>query len=401
MRRMATPKPGQIRCPTCHRSTAPAAYCTHCGTPIPEGARARPRGLDRAELEDRIRGRRGPAPFRRGDYIEGAAASGAGYERYAPEPEDRLARPEPDEPQEPRIDRLAEPPAPPTPVPMRGWDAGPDYEADERWSAPPESATGWEPAESAPGWEPPVTPPQWERPLRQPEERYATDEEAYPDEEVAPAYAEEAYPYAYPGGDVPAEEERRGGIGPLILVAFVVVGLIAVIGGAVLAGALGGPVAEASPTPTPRVTDTPPAETPLPTDTPPAESPQTSPGASPDGTFVFPDGFTAQAQPCAVEPEADGQGSGTCPQEGSQISSGDRVWILITFTNVAVGDVIAVQVTDPSGTQHDEGSWDATGRGRGWAYFSVVSSRSATGDYEVLVTRNGQPAAETSFQVQG
>ncbi|HEX2141811.1 MAG TPA: hypothetical protein VHK28_05970, partial [Candidatus Limnocylindria bacterium] len=61
-----TPKPGQIRCPTCHRSTPPAAYCTQCGSPIPASARVRPRGMDRDELEERIRGRRPGEGFRRG-----------------------------------------------------------------------------------------------------------------------------------------------------------------------------------------------------------------------------------------------------------------------------------------------------------------------------------------------
>lgn len=368
---MSTPKPGEMRCPTCHRSTPPAPYCTHCGAPIPEGAQARPRGLDRDELEERIRGRRLGGPFRRGDYVAGAEAAGAGYERYAPEPQDRVTRAEPAAEQEPRIDRLAD--EPPTP----------SHE-----------------------WREPVPPPEWEEPLRHPDDRQGPahdyEREYVEAPPVPPAYATEAYPYAYPGGDQVEEERRRGGVGPLILVAFVAVGVVAVLGGALLAGFLGGgPAAEASPTPSPLATSTAPGETAAePTQPPPSASPDASPGASPGAPFIFPDGFTAQAEPCAVQPEPDGQGSGECRQDGSTISEGDPLWILVTFTNVAVDDVIAVQVTDPNGTQHDEGSWEATGRGRGWSYFSVLSSR-GPGAYEVLLTRNGQPAAETSFSVEG
>ena len=83
---MATPKPGEIRCPTCHRSTPPAAFCTQCGSAIPTDARARPRGMDRDELQDRIRARRsGGDPYRRGsDADEGTGI----YERFEPDPTD-------------------------------------------------------------------------------------------------------------------------------------------------------------------------------------------------------------------------------------------------------------------------------------------------------------------------
>jgi len=372
-----------MRCPTCHRSTPPAPYCTHCGAPIPEGAQARPRGLDRDELEERIRGRRLGGPFRRGDYIGGAGAAGAGYERYAPEPHDQAARAEPAEEQEPRIDRLADEPPPPRspwrpPTPSQQWREAP---------APPPA-------------------PEWEEPLRHPDDHQRPaddyDREYVEAPPLPPAYTEEAYPYAYPGGDQVEEERRRGGVGPLILIAFVAIGVVAVLGGAVLAGFLGGPAAEASPTPSPSpvATSTVPGETATePTQSPPTAGPDATPAGSPGAPFTFPDGFTAHAEPCAVQPEADGQGSGECSRDGSTVSQGDPVWILVTFTNVAIDDVIALQVTDPNGTQHDEGSWEATGRGRGWSYFSVFSS-GGPGAYEVLVTRNGQPAAETSFRIE-
>ncbi len=100
---MPTPKPGQIRCPTCSRSTPPAAYCTQCGSPIPVSVRARPRGLDREELEERVRGRRPEeAPFRRGTEPDPSDV----YQPFTPEPEDALAvrETEGSEPEPPRVD---------------------------------------------------------------------------------------------------------------------------------------------------------------------------------------------------------------------------------------------------------------------------------------------------------
>ena len=93
MARVSTPKPGQIRCPTCHESTPPGAFCTRCGQPIPASALARPRGLDRQELEDRLRGRRaGDTPYRRGSPADEGAAGGSAFDRFEPEPEDALAK---------------------------------------------------------------------------------------------------------------------------------------------------------------------------------------------------------------------------------------------------------------------------------------------------------------------
>src|SRR5688572_28424538 len=88
---MATPKPGEIRCPTCHRSTPPAAFCTQCGSAIPSDARIRPRGMDRDELQERIRARRsgGGEPYRRGGLADEGAS---GYERFEPDPRDAQAR---------------------------------------------------------------------------------------------------------------------------------------------------------------------------------------------------------------------------------------------------------------------------------------------------------------------
>src|SRR5688500_16319548 len=101
---MPTPKPGQIRCPTCHRPTPPAAFCTQCGAAIPGSARTRPRGMDRDELEQRIRTRRpGEGGLRRGTQLdeEERTARAGGYVPFVPEPEDSMAVREEEEPLQP------------------------------------------------------------------------------------------------------------------------------------------------------------------------------------------------------------------------------------------------------------------------------------------------------------
>ncbi|MGH2358459.1 MAG: hypothetical protein ACRDGJ_10700, partial [Candidatus Limnocylindria bacterium] len=105
---MATPKPGEIRCPTCHRSTPPATFCQQCGSRIPADALARPRGMDRDELQERIRARReGGDPWRRG--APPAGESGAhGGERFEPQPEDATARRGSGSPAQPRVDHYTD-----------------------------------------------------------------------------------------------------------------------------------------------------------------------------------------------------------------------------------------------------------------------------------------------------
>ena len=106
---MATPKPGEIRCPTCHRSTPPAAFCTQCGSAIPPDARTRPRGMDRDELQERIRARRsGGDPYRRGSVDDTPVA----YGRYEPDPTDADAR-RPGAADQPRTDHLDDTPGAP------------------------------------------------------------------------------------------------------------------------------------------------------------------------------------------------------------------------------------------------------------------------------------------------
>ena len=105
---MTSQDPSEVRCPACGRVTPLAPYCTHCGAVVPAGAAgARPHALDRAELERRIRERRGDGPFRRGeDEGEGRPRPSAGrLGAFVSEPADELARHEPSALEEqPRVD---------------------------------------------------------------------------------------------------------------------------------------------------------------------------------------------------------------------------------------------------------------------------------------------------------
>ena len=395
---MSTPLPGQIRCPTCHRSTPPAAFCTQCGTAIPASARARPRGLDREELQDRIRVHRpGDAAFRRGSTVgeaQGAAASP--YEPYRPEPEDELLLPAADSGEAPpRVDNTSpgfdeRPAAPPPPT-------------DEQPVAaplPPPARVFRQPAPPPP---PPVaaTPrsaPQAAAPPPEPAAAPPPDSYEAPEQPYDPA---EPYDYRYP----PPDEDwgRRGsgsGMSALAIGGFVVLGILAIAVGAVMAGVFSGGVAVASPTSTPLVSVEP--------STTPGQSVAPSTGASlPAETAVpsqgtpgtFPDGFTARTEPCAEEPSSqDG-----CNSSGATVSGGS-VWVWVGFRKGNDTDVLSVKVVDVAGTSVGDGSLalgslDCGNTCNGWGRFRF--SGLAVGNYTIKVERNETLAAEATFTVTG
>lgn len=385
---MATPKPGEIRCPTCHRSTPPAAFCTQCGSAIPADARIRPRGLDRDELQERIRARRsGGEPYRRG----GAAGDdAAGYQRFQPEPEDQAARrTSPDD--SPRPDLLPEAPAPPyrpaavvaaephAPVARQPYER-PDLTRDrDDWAAPPRDAEPVAAGRAAPY-------------LAPVEDYRQTDGDGDLGEYEEPAYVED-----YDEWDEEPRERRSAGAGALAILGFLALGVLALLGGAVLAGVFGGDpqtgVIDTSPSPgisAPAATE---AETPTATA---SDEPAGTPRASGD-IVVFPDGFTAEAQPC-LPGSADVDG---CGSNGS--TNGGTVDIWVGFTDGTEDDVISAEVVRPDGSSAGTGTIPLGRIGcsptcpGGWTYFPF--SGLPPGTYEVLVTRNGEPAGETSFVV--
>jgi hypothetical protein len=404
---MSTPKPGQIRCPTCHESTPPGAFCTRCGQPIPASARTRPRGLDRDELEGRLRGRRPTdSPYRRGSFV---GDPDAGFDQFEPQPEDALAV---------RREPTAERPAPRQ---DHFDDAAP--RAETPFGTSPAAAAGAasapvEPAEAAPArrW-PREAPHRTEEPrdteprpygesLNQPAPSYEPparhdDRDAAPASVPPPAYPppepdEEPY-YDY-GTDYDYEqpyytEERRGG-GPWLIVGIIGLGLVALLGGVLLSGLFGGGPGVARDTPSPTAASTPSSTTgPDQTASP---VPTTEASAGPPGTFA--DGFTATVQPCgSADMNPDG-----CVQDGRTVS-GDTVWVWAGFKKGTGSDVVGVTLVDPA---TDEEIQDASLELSDIncakicnGYINFKFSGLSAGDYVLRVTRNGTFAAEAPFTV--
>lgn len=392
---MATPKPGEIRCPTCHRSTAPAAFCTQCGSPIPADARARPRGLDRDELQERVRLRRPTEePYRRGG-LPGAQATprAAAYEAFTPEPEDIAAVRPADEPSVARVDRYREvaPPVeapPPVEPTLRRGQLLPEEEEPLVAPLPPLS---WDVAPPVREEAPPYVEPSYVERAEPEHVDYYNDA----------AYAgDDAYAHAH---ETDLETPRRSGAGVLAVVGLLVLGVAALFGGALLAGIFNGdrggiggltPTASAGRSTGPTVTPTiAPSVGPTASAAGPSSTPQSS-----DGSVAFADGFEANAAPCQPG-AADLKG---CTASG-QTNSGD-VWIWVGFRRGDASDALAAAVTTAKGEPIAEGNIDLTrigcrGNCTGWTYFPFKGL--SPGKYVVRVTRNGEPAARTSFEVKG
>lgn len=370
---MATPKPGEIRCPTCHRSTPPAAFCTQCGSVIPPDARIRPRGMDRDELQDRIRARRsGDDPYLRGsDTDEGTGI----YERFEPDPTDRLARR--DAPAaEPRHDVLTADAA--GMPPSQRSDLTRDR---EEWVAP---------ARAAP---PPPPPP----PIVDTAPSPAAPSPSSPvaDAHDDDSYAPDDYDYGY--DDYDWQQPRRSGGGALAILGFLGLGVLALVAGAVLANALGNGIGQSDATPTPLVSIAPSvAATPQVTPAPSPSQVVPSESAAPSGgPIVFPDGFAAATQPCIPgSVRADG-----CDSNGASNSGAVEIWV--GFQKGTHSDVVGAILEHPDGTTED-GSIDLADincgsicNGYTWFQFSNLGP----GTYHVRITRNGELAASTTFEV--
>jgi hypothetical protein len=394
---MSTPLPGQIRCPTCHRSTPPAAFCTQCGTAIPASARARPRGLDREELQDRIRIHRpGDAAFRRGSTVgEGYDAAPSPYQPFRPEPEDELVLPGAEHAEVPaHVDNTPPgfddrpPPVPEEPVPSVIPPSPPPLPArvfkQPASALPPQPAPVAEPEPAAPPEAPPAA--------------------AYEDDEPEQAYdPAEPYDYRYPPPD---DEWRRrpsgpaSGMGPLAIGGFVLLGILAIAVGAVMAGLFGGGAAVESPSSTPLISVAPSATLgpSIPPSTPPSLA-EPTPVASGGSPVAFPDGFTARTEPCAEEPTSqDG-----CNSSGSTVSGGS-VWVWVGFRKGNDTDVLSVKILDAAGTSVGDGSLalgslDCGDSCNGWGRFRF--SGLAVGNYTIRVERNETLAAEATFTVTG
>jgi hypothetical protein len=377
---MATPKPGEIRCPTCHRSTPPATFCTQCGSAIPSDARIRPRGMDRDELQDRIRQRRSRGdPYRRGVPVDDRG----GYERFEPDPNDANAARSATTggSRQDHFDDTA-----PGAAALPDEDRPPDITRDrDEWARPAVAAS----AVTSLRPEDPAAPPPSDVPMGDEEQgKYAQP----PYDEVA--YHDDAYAYGYEDWQEP--ERRSSGAGMFAILGFVALGVLALGAGAVLAGVFGsagvGEAPSPSPSATPVITAAPsPSNSVAPSS---SAAPSGSPGAS-GGPVAFPDGFTAEAQPCFPG----SVGADGCDSNGVSNSGAVDIWV--GFTNGNANDVIGAIVEAPDGTSADQ-SIDLARIGcgsscTGYTWFSF--SNLEPGTYEVRITRNGEPAGETTFEV--
>lgn len=413
---MSTPLPGQIRCPTCHRSTPPAGFCTQCGTAIPASARARPRGLDRAELQDRIRVHRpGDAAFRRGSTVgEGHAQAPSPYQPFRPEPEDGLVIPAAEAGEDGAVHVDNTPPGfddrtPPIVVPPPVIEPPPHLPARPAptFTPPPAAVAGLPAAIPVPPLavvQPPAVAPfpamaaEQRAPGARP--RRIVKAEAPPPQWTAPDQPYEP-PEEYDYGSRPPNDDwgRRGsGMSPLAIGGFVLLGVLAIAVGAFISGIFSGGVAQATPTPTPTQSVAPSA-TLQPTQGPSAgASAAGSPGATSNGSPVaFPDGFTARTQPCAEQPSSqDG-----CDSSGATVTGGS-VWVWVGWRKGNDADVLSVTVLDAAGTSAGDGSL-ALGSIKcgnscsGWGYFRFPGL--AVGNYTIRVNRNDQFAAQATFTV--
>jgi len=386
---------GDVLCPTCGRWTPPAPFCNECGAALQGGS---PGSV----------GGQGSDVFRRGHEVDEPGAPWSSQaERFEPEPEDQVARaaaagtagatP---------IDRLAESGAA---APEPSWPTGPGLSgaaAPPPGEPKPEEATATEtpaatkaaaaaalaaaaaaPAAGAP--DPTAAAPAAATSRRR--SRASTpppvDEPALPPPVIPP-----------PPPSAPRPADSNGGVSGVVFVAFLGIGILALLGGAIVGGVFDGPVAEASPSPTAIVA------TPSPEPTPETSSAEASPTTSTAPTplpsnaqpAAFPDGFLARAEACDEQPTSE-----TCGNSGA-VNDGE-LWILVSFRHAVPSDVIGVRIFDIGGDVEGESSLDLSFCGTntdcaGYTFFGF--NNLGTGAYTVRVDRNGTLAATTSFTVE-
>lgn len=267
------------------------------------------------------------------------------------------------------------------------WSDRPDITRDDDWMDRPSEARPLPPRPSAAA---PVPD--------------AADEPAYvdnyDDNYGETVYDDAAYPYEYEEWD-DGRERRSSGAGPVAILGFLALGVLALLGGAVLAGVFNGDpnTGGLDSTPTPSATI---QASLAPTDTgsaaPSADAsvaPSGEPAASGD-PVTFPDGFTAEAQPC-LPGSADLDG---CDSNGAANAGAVDMWI--GFRDGKPDDVLGITLIGPDGAAISDGSIelaDINCVAPCGGYTRFPFSGLGPGTYQVEVTRNGDPAAETSFEV--
>ena len=340
--------------------------------------------MDRDELQERIRARRsGGDPYRRGGAADDEVG---GYGRYEPEPEDS---------------RVARGP--------RAGDRRDDH-FDERRAA----ATRREPEERADltrerdEWVAPigapaaVPPPPMEREpvVGEPAEPYSSDAVTRYDGEYDEQYHQDPGDYPYEYDDWQDREPRRSGAGAFAILGFLALGVLALLGGAVLAGVFNDDqpgVGQQSPDPSVLASLDPGPSTAA--SAAPSVNPSAAASVAPPASgepVTFPDGFTAEAQPC-LPGSASASG---CNSNGA--TNGGVLDIWVGFENGNSNDVVGAAIIGPDGSTVGQGTIPLADIGcsqscNGWTYFNF--SNLGPGTYQVRVTRNGEPASATSFEV--
>jgi hypothetical protein len=419
---MTNQNPSEVRCPNCGRLTPFAPFCTHCGAVVQEGAAgARPHAMDRAELERRIRQRRQEGPFHRGanDQVGDPGVVAPRVGAFVSEPSDELARhdqPAPDEQQ--RVDYFDE-------------RAARQADPDQRWG----SASGALAPMGAGGIPGAAVPPSrvdWpSRDLDEPEPSKAPGSTAdavvgagaasaaaaaaHEPEDAAkapyepPNRAPDTYQPGPPYG--PADngnddgddtgwsgyddEPPRRGSG-LAILGFLILGLAALLGGAFLFAAINAPKPASqvtSPSPTSSASG---AGTASPTE---AGSP--SEGGSGSPTPAASDNFSAKVEPCA----SSRMGFSGCVDDGTHLS-GNQVWVWVGFKNGQASTVLGVTiVSEATKSAVADGSLEldrliGCDPGKPCSgYMQMSFGNLDPGAYQIKVTRDGDPAASTSFTV--
>jgi len=446
---MTNQDPSEVRCPNCGRLTPFAPFCTHCGAVVQEAAGgARPHAMDRGELERRIRQRRQEGPFHRGDDERDggahAAADSGSLGGFVPEPTDDLARHEQTVPDEqPRVDYFDERAArrageehdwgssaafvPPVaggipgaaPPPASGdWPSRDlvDEEPGEPVGAgnTPASSASSAAASDAVARSSPMAPAadlaSVPRPY-QPATPYVPDH-AYEPAARAPSeppyrgpdsyQAGSPYPAGDDGGDdgdEPGwagydEEPPRRGSGGLAIVGFLVLGLAALLGGAFLFASLNGPKPASettSPSPTSSASS---GESASPTQT-------ATPSQAGSPTVVPANNFSAKVEPCA----SSSMGFSGCVDDGTHLS-GNQVWVWVGFKNGQASTVLGVTiVSQATKSAVADGSLELdrlVGCDPGKTcsgYMQMSFGNLDPGAYQIQVTRDGNPAASTTFTV--
>ena len=422
---MTSQDPSEVRCPACGRVTPLAPYCTHCGAVVPAGAAgARPHALDRAELERRIRERRGDGPFRRGeDEGEGRPRPSAGrLGAFVSEPADELARHEPPALEEqPRVDFFDERAA------RRAGEG-------QAWGSPPPAGFVPPGAGGIPGAALPPERVDWPSrdlvaepsneaiaaaPVPQP---YQPATPYVPEHAYQPADLHEPEPPYLPGGgtayqpappyepgddgdagaDAPGwtgygDEPPRRGTGTLAILGFLVLGLAALLGGAFLFAAMNAPaplsqqVASASATSSAAAHET--------TSASPTHTQTPSQAATPSGGPI--DDFSAKVEPCA----SSRMGFSGCVDDGTRLS-GNQVWVWVGFKNGQASTVIGVTiVSQATKAAVGDGSLEldqliGCDPGKTCSgYMQMSFGNLDPGAYQIRITRDGDQVASTSFTV--